>query len=100
MIDAFKRAFGKTGAPPREMRFTVHVEYDELDGYWIAECLELPGAMSQGTTAEEALTNIADAIAAVLQVRLQAQLTARLSSRNDFMDPKGPELEKSIAICV
>lgn len=99
VVEIFKRAFRK-GAPPREMRFTVHLDYDDLDGYWVAECLELPGAMSQGKTPEEAFHNITDAIAAVLQIRLQEQLTARLRDHHELVDPATHGVEKQIAICV
>lgn len=44
----------------------VRTERDELDGGWIAECVELPGCMSQGETEAEALENLADAIDGVL----------------------------------
>lgn len=32
------------------------------DGYWVAECPSLPGCISQGTTKEEAVANIKEAI--------------------------------------
>ena len=32
------------------------------DGYWVAECPSLPGCISQGTTREEAIKNIKEAI--------------------------------------
>ena len=32
------------------------------DGYWVAECPSLPGCVSQGTTREEAIRNIKEAI--------------------------------------
>ena len=40
------------------------------DDYFIAECLQLPGCMSQGRTEKEALENIVDAIESCLNVRL------------------------------
>jgi predicted RNase H-like HicB family nuclease len=36
--------------------------YPGEDGYWVVECLSLPGCISQGRTKEEALTNIKEAI--------------------------------------
>ncbi|MGO8735102.1 MAG: type II toxin-antitoxin system HicB family antitoxin [Terriglobia bacterium] len=36
--------------------------YSGEDGYVVAECLEIPGCLSQGKTREEALQNIQDAI--------------------------------------
>lgn len=53
---------------------TALTERDEVDGGWIAECVDLPGCMSQGETEEEALANLADAIGGVLTVKVQAQL--------------------------
>jgi predicted RNase H-like HicB family nuclease len=32
------------------------------DGQWVAECLSLPGCVSQGQTREEAITNLREAI--------------------------------------
>jgi predicted RNase H-like HicB family nuclease len=32
------------------------------DGYWVAECPSLPGCVSQGTTREEAIRNLREAI--------------------------------------
>jgi predicted RNase H-like HicB family nuclease len=55
-------------------RLTVLTERDEVDGGWIAECVDLPGCMSQGETEREALENLADAIGGVLAVRVQDRL--------------------------
>ena len=33
------------------------------DGYWVSECLSLPGCINQGSTREEAIANIREAIA-------------------------------------
>jgi len=38
------------------------VIYPGEDGYWVAECLSLPGCISQGKTKEEAIQNIKEAI--------------------------------------
>lgn len=40
--------------------------YHGEDGYWIAECLSLPGCISQGKTKEEAIANIREAIFAYI----------------------------------
>ena len=47
------------------MRFRVLIETDE-DGMFIATCPSLPGCVSQGTTRDEALVNIRDAMAAYI----------------------------------
>ena len=36
--------------------------YKDEDGYWIVECPSLKGCLSQGSTKEEALSNIKEAI--------------------------------------
>lgn len=47
------------------MKFRVVIEPDE-DGLFVAECPTLPGCVSQGTTRDEAIINIKDAIAGYL----------------------------------
>ena len=36
--------------------------YPGEDGYWVAECPSLPGCVSQGTTKEDVIANIKEAI--------------------------------------
>ncbi len=45
--------------------------YPGEDGYWVAEVPSLPGCISQGTTRDEALENVKEAIELYLEV-LQA----------------------------
>jgi len=42
------------------MQFNVVIERDE-DGRYVAECLDLPGCLSEGETLGEALENISEA---------------------------------------
>ncbi|RCV63759.1 putative nuclease of the RNAse H fold, HicB family [Methanophagales archaeon] len=49
------------------MKYTIILEKEEEGGY-SAQCLELPGAISQGESKEEARNNIREAIEAVLEV--------------------------------
>lgn len=49
------------------MKYTVILEPQEEGGYTV-RCLELPGAISEGETKEEALANIKEAIGLVLEV--------------------------------
>ena len=39
------------------------------DGFIVAECLALPGCVSQGKTRQEALQHIQEAIAGIIEVR-------------------------------
>ncbi len=57
------------------MKYTVILEPQEEGGYTV-RCLELPGAISQGETREEALANIKEAIELVQEV-LSEELMAR-----------------------
>jgi len=59
MADALRRTFGgadhnlelePTGALKGEVEFSVLLHEDELDGGYIAVCLNVPGAASQGET--------------------------------------------------
>jgi len=47
------------------MKYGVLLEQDE-DGFFVAECPALPGCVSQGSSREEALRNIKDAISGYL----------------------------------
>jgi|GEM_PF-1612658 len=48
---------------------TYHVALVEEDGWYVVQCVELPGAISQGRTREEALANIKEAIELLLEHR-------------------------------
>ena len=52
------------------MKFTISLDRDE-DGVWISECPSIPGCVSQGTTREEAVQNIKEAIKLCLEVRAE-----------------------------
>jgi predicted RNase H-like HicB family nuclease len=63
---------------------TVLVREDDLDGGWVAECPDLPGCFSQGETKEEALSNLSDAVAGIISLRVEQQLAAMSpESRHD-----------------
>ncbi len=55
------------------MRFQITLDRDE-DGVWVVECPSIPGCVSQGTTREEALESIKEAIALCLEVRAERGL--------------------------
>ncbi|EKD56337.1 MAG: hypothetical protein ACD_58C00220G0002 [uncultured bacterium] len=51
----------------KTLPFKIFLEYDpEYKGY-VADCVSLPGCMSQGKTENEALENIAEAIRGYLK---------------------------------
>lgn len=50
-------------------RFTVRLVKDSDSGWFAAQCVELPAAISQGRTEAEALRNVQEAIELVLESR-------------------------------
>ena len=67
--------------------FTVVFEQDEVDGGYIAYCLEVPGANSQGETKAEARENVAKAIVLMLEDR-----------RDDGRRGLPPEAEQEVIV--
>lgn len=47
--------------------FTVAIERDEETGLYVAQCLEIPQAISQGATEDEAIRNVKEAIELALE---------------------------------
>lgn len=62
------------------MRFNVTIDRDE-DGVWIVECPAIPGCVSQGTTREEALAAIQEAIQLCLEVRAERGMPLTIETR-------------------
>ncbi len=62
------------------MRFIVTIDRDE-DGAWVVECPSIPGCVSQGTTRDEALANVKDAIKACLEVRSERGMPLTVETR-------------------
>jgi len=54
--------------------FHVDIRRDEA-GYYVAHCLELPAAMTQGKTEEEAILRIKEAIYLVLESTEEMAMT-------------------------
>ena len=50
------------------------VVYEKDDEWYIGYCLEIPGANGQGKTKEECKTNLAEAIALILQHRRECAM--------------------------
>ncbi len=55
-----------------QSEFTAIIEQDE--NWYIAYCPEIPGANGQGRTIEECRVNLAEAIALILEDRLEDAL--------------------------
>ena len=55
------------------MKLFVTMDRDE-DGVWVVECSAIPGCISQGSSKQEALENIKEAIQLCLEVRAEQGL--------------------------
>ena len=64
----------------KPMKFQVTLDRDE-DGVWVVECPSIPGCVSQGSTKDEALANIGDAIKLCLEVRSERGLPLTVETR-------------------
>lgn len=62
------------------MRFTITLDRDE-DGAWVAECPSIPGCVSQGSTRDEAVSNVEEAIQLCLEVRAERGFPLTIETR-------------------
>jgi len=62
------------------MQFTITVDRDE-NGAWVTECPTIPGCVSQGTTKEEAISNIQEAIRLCLEVTAERGMPLTIETR-------------------
>ncbi len=65
-------------------RFTVVLEREDIGGYSV-RCVEIPQAISQGETREEALKNIKEAIELVLDY-LEEKARSQKSKKMEFAE--------------
>lgn len=82
----------------KKLGVTVAIRKDEDDGFFIAECLEIPGCMSQGKTEEEAKENIKDAINSCLLVMLTDCLARQAAQRQQPLNLVGIEKQEAFTI--
>jgi predicted RNase H-like HicB family nuclease len=66
-------------------RYTAIFERGE-DGWWVASCLEMPEAITQGATIDEARENLKDAIHLLLEVRRE-EAEKELEGRDVIREP-------------
>lgn len=62
------------------MKLLVNLQRDET-GMWVVECPSIPGCISQGSTEEEALTNIREAIEGCLEARAEEGMPLSVAVR-------------------
>jgi predicted RNase H-like HicB family nuclease len=74
----------------------IHVNYDDLDGFFIARCVDLPGCMSYGSTEREAVENLIEALTGVLNVRMQRQAREVVPDTPRPNEPRGRDLALTV----
>ena len=92
-LRAFEEAPQDSHQDDGPITFTVTIQRDHLDGGYVAECVDLPGCVSQGETQEEAFENILEAITEVLGVRLERPLPP-------ITDPSESDESRRVALTV
>ena len=83
--------------PETEVNLVFRRIDDDGDVYFVAECLEIPGCVSQGATQEEAELNIKDAIGACLSVMYMDALK-RVTDRPINSDLRGISAQRKLTI--
>ena len=68
------------------MKITVAIDRDE-DGVWVAECLSIPGCVTQGDTKDEALANVKEAIELCIEVRAELDMPLTIETRQVEVAP-------------
>ena len=75
------------------MKYKVIIHPGEVSGY-VVECPAIPGCVSQGTTIEEAMANIEDAIKGCLEVLNERAERDKLKHKGDKNETKGRSGER------
>ncbi len=88
-------------AGPTAGEFSVNVVFREISEgagrYFVADCLEIPGCVSQGNTLEEVRKNIEDAIQLCLSVLFE-DCVRQLMARNTERDLRGISAQGRLTI--
>ena len=58
-------------------KYTAIFTRDREDGGWVAQCAEVPSAITQGETLAEARGNLKEAVAFMLRVEVQHALKGK-----------------------
>lgn len=96
VTDLLSRSAAEPPSEQEQERVRVELTPDDLDGGFVAECVSLPGCVSQGDTVPEALVNIADAYAAIEVARLKRQVGEEVN-RRDAAEEWADKLAHAIA---
>ena len=88
-----------SGVPPGEFELNlVYLQIDD-DGptYFVAECLEIPGCISEGNTKEEAKKNIEEAMRLCVAVMLEDCMKRAIAARR-LPDLRGVSSQQRLSV--
>jgi len=71
------------------LALTAVYEQEEQSGWWIASCPEIPGAISQGRTLDEARLMLRDATRLLMEVRRDQAIERAEGRPNTVLEPLG-----------
>jgi predicted RNase H-like HicB family nuclease len=83
--------------PEMEVNLVFRQINEEGNLYFVAECLEIPGCVSQGSTLEEAESNVKDAVRACLTVMFMDAMK-RMMDRPFDHDLRGISSQRRLTI--
>lgn len=87
---------GESGFP--DMNFTLVFREVLEESVFVAECLEIPGCVSEGETPAEAEANISDAVRACLSVMFEDCVREAARNRSAFPSYVGISLQTTITV--
>ncbi len=75
----------------RQFTYAVKLTPDKADGGYVVTCRDLPEAITQGESIQEALTEVADC--------LEEAIAARMDDRRDIPEPSAPKRnERAVSV--
>lgn len=58
------------------MEYSIIIHKDEKSGWYTGQCIQIPGALSQGKTLDELMENMKDAISLMIECNKEDVLKA------------------------
>ncbi len=81
-----------------DMSFTIALREDKDEGGYIAECLDMPGCVSEGETQEEAVVNIQKAIRDCLDVIFEDCVREMMQSKRRNTSYVGISSQRTVTV--
>ena len=83
---------------PDDLVLTIALREDHEEGGFIAECLDIPGCVSEGETQDEAVDNVQKAIRGCLEVMFEDCVREMIQSHRPNVSYVGISEQRHIAL--